>query len=186
MTEGRSGCSCNPASSHPITSCKTSLESRDLQASLGTYHLFKKALCQRSQSWIYRQSPRNRLRRGYIPSWLMGTQRASASPHRKLCHFLCSTQEGLIQNLSSPLVQSPWPVSSLPSNFSPIPTIDEVPHPKASSPCMVAWGKARGGVRNLTTVGSRGLWPSQRKVVGQTIREDAKAPGQGSHGCGEA
>lgn len=45
------------------------LEIGDPRASLGTYHPFEKvsgALCQTSQSWIYRQSPRNILRRGNI------------------------------------------------------------------------------------------------------------------------
>jgi hypothetical protein len=85
------------------------------------------------------------------------------------------------------LEQSTWPVSSFPSNFSPIPAVDEVPHPKACSPCLMARSEAWRGVRNLRAVGSRGWWwPSQRKVMGQTIREGAKAAGQGSHGRGEA
>lgn len=96
------------------------------------------------------------------------------------------SQEGLIQDLSSMLEQSTWLVSSLPSNFSPIPAVNEVPHPKASSPCLMAWTKARGGVRNLRTAGRFSRWPRQRKVLGQTIREGAKAASQGSQGGGEA
>lgn len=52
------------------------------------------------------------------------------------------SQEELIQDFSSMLEQSTWPVASLPSNFSLIPAVDEVPYPKASNPCLMAQSEA--------------------------------------------